>query len=60
MVMLSVQYSRSYGENLLGTIVTHTPLVDNNTAFGLSVSHTALHYSAEQQNYRVTNGSTCK
>ena len=60
MGMSGVQYSGSYGANVFGTSITHAPLVDNYTAIALSVSHTDLHYSEEQQNYRTTNGSTCK
>ena len=55
-----VQYSASYGANLFGTFSTHARLVDNYIAISLSVAHTALYFSAEPQNDRMTNGITCK
>ena len=58
--MSGVQYNGSYGVNLTGTISTNSPPVDDNTSVALSVAHNALCYSAEHQNDRTTNGSTCK
>ena len=55
-----VQYSGSYGEIVLGTSSTHTTPVDNNKNVELSVSHYALHYSSDYNDYRITNCITCK
>ena len=55
-----VQYSASCEANLFGTSRTHARLVDKYIAISLSVAHTALYFSAEPQNDRMTNGITCK
>ena len=60
MVMLGVQFSGSYQANLFGTSSTCDVPVDNNTAVALSVVHTSLCYLSEQNNSRMSNGSTHK
>ena len=60
MVMSGMKYSGSYGAIFFGTISTHDPPFDKDTAVAFSVAHTALHCSSEKNNYRTTNGRTSK
>ena len=55
-----VQYSGSYGDNLLGTSITHYLLVDKYTTVSLAVAHIDLHYLSEQYNDKTTNEIKCK
>ena len=59
MGMLGVKYSGYYGDNLFRTGSTHAMPVDNDMDVAFSVTHTALNYSAEHQNGRMNNRSTC-
>ena len=59
-VMSGVQLSGSYQANLFGTSSTCDVPVDKNIAVALSVVYTSLCYLSEQNNSRMSNGSTHK
>ena len=59
-VLIGMQYSGSYGDNLFGARSTHDPMVNIDTTVAFSVAYNALNYSKEYKNDRTTNGSTCE